>query len=628
MLAARPLYNLLLDFMNPESRRIAGLYNNSTAKWHRLYLERLLNLHALWCGEYCILQSGVLFECHIAEAAMRNKSSFLSSRTIRVPLGELEVWRFLENRRRELSRFSQYYPDLFAEKNDLLLLRTPEAIIPKFRRTGAALADQWEAFPDLQNSYPMPVWTDARTAEILTAASKIPNDIIRRGDTLTWPDLKLEIERRRLEISGEVLQRWNQHLYLESYNQQFALRVITSLPAQLPELGYVGKDLAYDHDAIFGVLNLWGLGARIEGLEDYEILGMRQGPGFYKFRLAFDKIAASASSVTEVKAAFAKIHNELGREVNLSVRALLGQASPGEFLRVADDLDDVFGEIAAASKHVDLGVGTLGKRLGGRHGMTSGQVKCVIFAALEFEAKALADRWSFRAAKGGSYWEGEVKGSRAVLISPHKMGRVPAAIETIKFLKDHGRELDSSILFFVVGLCGGIAANEIVRGDVVIGDEIYDLSSRKMKGHSFSQTELRPRTFRCDPRLGRLVKRTAFDEMQWAVKARASEGWQSKDRQFPLLRVGNVVCVDEVVSSDEWIAALRQVEPKALAIEMESGGVAAALEEFDLRPTVVRGVSDLADPSKADDAWRGIAIRTVANLIESIDMKECLAMHR
>jgi len=44
-----------------------------------------------------------------------------------------------------------------------------------------------------------------------------------------------------------------------------------------------------------------------------------------------------------------------------------------------------------------------------------------------------------------------------------------------------------------------------------------------------------------------------------------------------------------------------------------------------MKAAVIRGVSDLADPSKSDTEWRRRAIKTVANLIENIDFDALLA---
>ena len=79
------------------------------------------------------------------------------------------------------------------------------------------------------------------------------------------------------------------------------------------------------------------------------------------------------------------------------------------------------------------------------------------------------------------------------------------------------------------------------------------------------------------------------------------------------------------MASSEFAELLCHAWPKLVGIEMEAGGVCAAAEAFQIKAAVVRGVSDLADPSKSNDEWRRRAMKTVAHLIENLDFNVLLA---
>ncbi|PZR90841.1 MAG: hypothetical protein DLM68_04150 [Hyphomicrobiales bacterium] len=247
---------------------------------------------------------------------------------------------FLFERRYEYNPHKDYFPDLFLDR-PTALSEAPEAIVAKLSRTGRSIAQAWEALPEKLETSPIPQWAKASDAQIsMRRMASIPNEMIRRGDTLTWPDLLREIQGHPYSTDKVTSRRWLQHLFLESYSTSFSLRVIRHLPAQLPELGYVGRDLAYDYDAIKAVFNLWGMFNSILDMTDLEIVLLRSGPGFVRFRQLFDRISSSCNSVAELKGIFALACNQ--RRGHHAINKFLtakGRLSP-------ETLDAFFNEVA------------------------------------------------------------------------------------------------------------------------------------------------------------------------------------------------------------------------------------------------------------------------------------------
>lgn len=351
--------NLALDFMNPESRRIAGVYRNFPPQAHRTILERLLNLYVLWCAEFCILPPGVLSECAIADSAMQQKISFLRERLIRVPMSDMNLAHFLAERRYEYRSHKSYFPDLFLDRNTALT-EAPEAIVAKLLRTGESIAGAWERLPERLETSILPKWVNASASQAVARIAKLPGKMIHRGETLTWPDVRRELRSLPIAVEPTEPRRWLQHLYLETYNGSFNLKTIRNLPAQLPELGYLEGGLAYDYDAIKAVFDLWGLFRKVVGLPAHQIIRLRNGPGFVRFRIAFEKAACITGSIVELKGQFAVASTRVLVNTRHGFSRRLFHANT--YSQIEDELDAFFNEIAeaveAADERQDAAVGS------------------------------------------------------------------------------------------------------------------------------------------------------------------------------------------------------------------------------------------------------------------------------
>ena len=97
------------------------------------------------------------------------------------------------------------------------------------------------------------------------------------------------------------------------------------------------------------------------------------------------------------------------------------------------------------------------------------------------------------------------------------------------------------------------------------------------------------------------------------------EGWtdlvtlaRPEGTDTPARHAGGIASGGDVIASKDLIAAYRKDMPKLIGVEMEGGGVAAALHGHVLRPRflMVRGVSDLADAegnAATKKRWRAYA---------------------
>jgi nucleoside phosphorylase len=240
-----------------------------------------------------------------------------------------------------------------------------------------------------------------------------------------------------------------------------------------------------------------------------------------------------------------------------------------------------------------------------------------IFVALEMERRILIERWGLKGTGLDQVWRGGLGNVQVSVFSRDEMGRVPAAIATMQFLS---KEMPDFLL--IAGIAGGFERENVSLGNILIPASIVDLASRKIYSDKRTIHEFRPREFQTDDRLSRHLK-ASFDRDGWEAKVMKDAEWPADRR--PAIQYGPVASLDEVVADTGFVDALCRAWPKLLGIEMEAGGVCAAAESFRVKAAVIRGVSDLADPSKSDNEWRHRAMKTVAHLIENLDFDVILA---
>lgn len=577
--------NLALDFMNPESRRISGVYENFTVENHVKLLEGLLNVYILWCGEYCILPPGVAWECSIADSALRKKILFLRERLIRCPMSNMNIPQFLRERRYEYQDHKSYFPDLFNERETAVAM-APEAVVAKLTKTGASLADIWETLPERIHEGPLPKWANPTETPDIAGIAAAPRRMIRRGETLTWPDVRRELRSLPKQVSDQEARRWLQHTYLETYNNVFGLKTIRNLPAQLPELGYLEGELAYDYDAIKEIFELWGLFQRVLTLSASQIVRMRRRPGFARFRTAFE-IAARGQSMTELKGRFALASTRVLSNPRHGFSPLLFRST---FSDIEDELDAFFEEIGNAvitteprPHSSDTGVTTVKKFKDIRIGVMMALAEeyklfCRYFEGLVIEKYHVNDLTV-------DIFQSERDGKRIGVVCVNRMGNIPAAIAATRMF-----QLFDLHVIINIGLAAGTNRGTQNLGDIVVAEKIRYYESGKIQvGAKVPAPEYA------------IVGSHFVDQLATADYASwrlgASVGGKPRNVFF-----GTIASGEKVVADQAFVDALLSQDRKIMGIEMESYGIAAAAFARQEKLVLIRGITDFGDGAKNDDA--------------------------
>jgi nucleoside phosphorylase len=258
------------------------------------------------------------------------------------------------------------------------------------------------------------------------------------------------------------------------------------------------------------------------------------------------------------------------------------------------------------------------------HITMSAEPDLVLFVALEEELAVLAKSLGLDKTASTPEATGKIDGIDVAVICPRAMGRVAAAVAMTSYLARRGTRPK---LILIVGIAGGFPENKTVQGHIIVVDKVVDLAMRKVGDSAMgAEPNFRREEY---PLLDQVAKQTLsddFDTHGWSSRVAAELEWESDRR--PSLHYGPIGSADEVVASDPWRAQFlggKGGEPKLLGVEMEAGGVCAAARRFKIPVSMLRVVSDQADPAKTDDHWRKLGMKTLADLIANMSVAKIIA---
>jgi len=171
----------------------------------------------------------------------------------------------------------------------------------------------------------------------------------------------------------------------------------------------------------------------------------------------------------------------------------------------------------------------------------------------------------------------------------------------------------------VVGIAGGVSGrDDLALGDVVTHDDLHYYELIKQSGGTEQQREMVVET--ASPSLLDTAEKVVLRNDWWqALTIGRPADLESK----PKVVTGQILSGDKLLGdpeSEQLINLLKQFD-KALAVEMESGGVGRAV--YEMRPIwrseflIIRGVSDFCNVEgnqATRDAWKVYASQTAAAL--------------
>lgn len=197
---------------------------------------------------------------------------------------------------------------------------------------------------------------------------------------------------------------------------------------------------------------------------------------------------------------------------------------------------------------------------------------------------------------GRKYFIYEVSATLTVICTSFwGMGQLNAALAVKDAVKHYG--VSKVIL---TGICGGID-KEMKYGDIIISDQIVDYELAKIKPDDL---QVRWNVYRSDFELVQSMRMFKSDSWSSYLKRVFPDSKYKK----PSVYSGIVLSGNKVVANYEEIKRFKKTWAKALAVEMEASGIAAALYQMENAPSfvMVKAICDFADSEKNDD-WQEYA---------------------
>lgn len=196
-------------------------------------------------------------------------------------------------------------------------------------------------------------------------------------------------------------------------------------------------------------------------------------------------------------------------------------------------------------------------------------------------------------------------GSYRIMVMPLLgMGRVQAATAT----NDAIRRWNPRYVI-LVGIAGGVAANKVKLGDVLVPNEIVDYELQKQ---SATAVDIRWKVYNVSPRL--LAAAQNFLDNNWSNLIQVKR----PRRGQPKRHIGPIASGDKVIDFAQTLDKYRETWSKLIGVEMEAGGVAVSALQAAKQTEffMIRGVSDLADGDKNTPQvkkWRSYACDVAAS---------------
>lgn len=609
------LADLFLEFTSRQIRRYYGLFDLSAPE-HLDLLCRWINVAAWLCDDFCLVPIGFPLECFILRRALTRKSDLLTHGMIELPLrGSFEA--FVARRRDTYNPYAEDFADLYRDDVPTFVQRFSIAFKDRRNQSAESLVDRWSAGPD-DSSLWMPI---SRLGLVATRRiSKIPEIIHRSEAGIVWQGILARLTEND-HAAEDQLQRILQSDFVESYCEEYGTDTLVDLPHGWRDLRREpSANGALNYRSFTASLVPLGICLLAERLSAETMIEIRRRAGYLAFVARYREIASDRSMLKLAAAGYGAKHGTRGHSL---AEVALARTSRSKDVVLTETeiahLDEILGLAAEDIQHggtiAPVGLpeqlSTSRPNEGGK--MSHPKPRVAIFVALSEERRILEDGGlGLRTDLHERHLVGEKDGVTIEVFCAYGMGRVAAAVATMKYLNETKPPPD---LLIVAGLAGGFSQAGMTEGAIVIPEQVFDLALRKIKE---TETEFRPETYRTDSRLKDYIQSNAFHSDDWSTAAHRYAEWPMNLR--PNIRHDPLTSVDEVVTSEAHGDLLRLTSPKLAGVEMEAGGVCAAAAKFGVPVSVIRAVSDKADPAKTDNVWRPRAMKTIVSLLKFIDL--------
>ncbi|MES0863260.1 hypothetical protein ABLN87_12970 [Ruegeria sp. SCPT10] len=614
--------NIFLHFLNRDTREIFRVYDVFKRPDHAAILRQPLNAAAILCEDACYAPPGFVLEDDIAFELFEGQSAYLRTGLVKLPIRERSLADYAEKKRGEYAPARSRYSGLFDDSRLMSLSSYSDALVGRKAQIGPAIITGFERGVDTTAK----IWKGIKenaSIEAIANLRETPAILADQGKALTWsiilPHLIDETTPMHREMRDAL-----QHVYFREYCSEFRLILLSDVP-HMPELFFLPSDRrVYSFRRLKVFLEAFRGTELFLSTSAEFIARMRRTTGFTDLFDAYVQLAnlfpSDGDLAYHVRRSVEKANFKWD---DLASRRSGALSDPTELESI--EIADACAELATSlsAEH-----GLIGRAEGSNDPFATAPIrstgdkklKIAIFVALEEELDVLLRQLNFeRNASGGA--SGSIGEITVDVLCPREMGRVAAAVEMTKYLCKSKTKPE---MVFCIGLAGGFSEAKIDPGTVICCDTVVDLANRKVSDDDDgnANSKFRRRDFDCNKTVYSVAKSADFDIDDWEKYCRKNFDWPAG--RVPSLKEGKIASVDEVVASDDHRAKMVAIVDKLLGVEMEAGGVCAAAHKSSVPVSVLRVVSDMADPSKADDQWRATGMKTLAELVKRLPLRQVI----
>ncbi|MEZ0611359.1 hypothetical protein ACAW74_22805 [Fibrella sp. WM1] len=613
--------NIFLDFLNPDLRRGWGIYDNPV--FSSKFLKELINFSVFLTEKTCYLPLAFILEDPITFKTVKEAKLFFEEGYITIPM------KLTDNLEETLSKLFKSYRlvkgnySLFNDKENFdkaieFIQEIYTARVEKKYNTGKHISLGFLSQLENGDKYWQSVLNEYSVSSI-KQFQQIPGKLIEKGLSITHGDIINELGGNKFNIFDihKLLNYEYGLVYMEEFNAVALYNIFqeyTFSPTNRRD------NKGYDYQITKKLFSTLGIKQFISEANAYEIINIRRNyVEYHEFINNYYLIANSQNQYIEsFLAELISSSNQLKNHL---------EKKKTEFISFSF-LIDTLGFVNEALKKmyrqkestdVDYAVKHSGKPM-------EQQIRISIFVALKEEEDVLKEVLKLKHDRKTNTYTKVSKNIHYEVFSPRQIGRVSAALKTYQHLVDRKNALPD--LLIVAGIAGGFEIKGVNRGDIIIPTFILDVSNTKKEGRSSDRDKneiFRSHPFKVFRQLEYYLNSPNFSKDKWALKILSSSAGKPYNNRIPNIFYKPISCCDSVIKDEEWINDILKIDPELVGVEMESGGVCFATEEFKGIPVaVIRGVSDLANPYKADDVWRNISMQAVANLIKEINFSDVL----
>ncbi|MDA5193880.1 5'-methylthioadenosine/S-adenosylhomocysteine nucleosidase family protein [Govanella unica] len=605
--------NLFLHFLNRDTREIVRLYEILGSDGHARTLREAMNSCAMLCEDFCVAPPGFVVEDKFTFELFEVQSAYLAQGLVRLPMRETNLMDFAEKKRHEYSFARNRYSGLFDDTRMNLLSSHGGALVQRKVQIGPEIVAGFMGGVDTR----LPAWKgmrDSAPRDVIENMRAVPARLADLGKALTWSSIEPNLVRATLPYHRQIRGAL-QYTYFKEYCREFRAIVLTDIPYVPVEFHLPTDNAVYNMRKFRAFLEVMSAEKLLLASAD-TIMKFRRHPGFIELIDAYSCLAMFFSDTNfryQLSQSIKKTPFEWSR-IPERFDLAISDPSDVEIIEIASACGELAGVLREDHNLPRRGheeSPNTGKAITVQKGR---QLKIVIFVALEEELEVLVAHFELKRGSGKPAATGKIGDVDVEVLCPRTMGRVAAAIEVTRYLSK-GNPPD---LLFCIGLAGGFKERNIEQGAIICVETVVDLATRKVTDdeNGGAKSKFRRRDFECTRAVYEVAKSEDFDEDVWSTYSKNNFDWPKG--RTPSLWEGKIASADEVVASDDHRQKMVESGDRLLGIEMEAGGVCAAASEFNVPVSVLRVVSDMADPSKNDDNWRAVGMRTLAELLKRL----------